>query len=108
VPSVETQCCRLRRLAYEEELRAATEATGIAPVPYGALSLAALRGHEAEFTELIRTTVSEAEARGEGLVLTVAEFLSGVLYNGLGRHDAALAGVGQAARYYRKDQRFGR
>jgi tetratricopeptide (TPR) repeat protein len=34
--------------SYEEELRAATEATGIATVPYGALSLAALRGREVE------------------------------------------------------------
>src|SRR5438105_10785847 len=49
--------------AYEEELRAATDATGIATVPYGALSLAALRGHEAELTELTRTTGCAAEAR---------------------------------------------
>src|SRR5205823_14282622 len=87
-------------VAYEEELRAATEATGIAPGPYGALSLAALRGHEAEFTELMRTTVKEAEARGEGLALTVTERLSGALYNGLGRYDAALIAVGQAERYH--------
>jgi DNA-binding CsgD family transcriptional regulator len=76
--------------SYEEELRAATEATGIAPVPYGSLSLAALRGREAELLELIRTTVGEAEARGEGLVLTVTERLTGVLYNA----------VGQAERYH--------
>jgi len=86
--------------AYEEELRAATEATGIATVPYGALALAALRGREAELTELIRTTVSEAEVRGEGLVLTVTEFLSGVLYNGLGRYDEAVVAVGQPERYH--------
>ena len=87
--------------AYEEELRAATEATGIATVPYGALALAALRGHEAELTELIRTTVSDAQARGEGLALTITEFLSGTLYLGLGRYDAALTAVGQAERYLR-------
>ena len=86
--------------AYQEELRAATEATGIAPGPYGALSLAALRGREAEFTELIRTTVKEAEARGEGLALTVTERLSGALYNGLGRYHAALTAVGQVERYH--------
>jgi len=86
--------------AYEEELRAATEATGIAPVPYGALALAALRGHEAELSELTRTTVTEAQTRGEGLALTVTEFLSGVLYNGLGRYEEALAAVGQAERDY--------
>jgi DNA-binding CsgD family transcriptional regulator len=85
--------------ACEEELRAATEATGIAAVPYGALALAALRGREAELSELIRTTVSDADTRGEGLALTVNEFLSGVLYNGLGRDDAALAAVGRPERY---------
>jgi DNA-binding CsgD family transcriptional regulator len=86
--------------AYEEELRAATDATGIATVPYGALALAALRGREADLMELIRTTVSEAEARGEGLALTITEFLSGVLYNGLGRYDEALVAVGQPERYH--------
>jgi len=84
----------------EEELRAATEATGIAPVPYGALTIAALRGREADLSTLTRTSVRDAEARGEGLALTVTEFLSGVLYNGLGRYDAALAAVRPAARLY--------
>jgi DNA-binding CsgD family transcriptional regulator len=85
--------------AHEEELRAATEATGIAPVPYGALSLAALRGREAELAESIETSVSEAEVRGEGLALTATEFLSGTLYNALGRHDEALAAVDQAEQF---------
>ena len=84
----------------DAELRAATEATGIAPLPSGALSIAALRGQEREFTELIRTTVDEAEVRGEGIALTVAEFLSGALYNGLGRYEEALAAVIPAERFY--------
>src|SRR4051812_39854787 len=83
-----------------EETRAVTEATGIAAAPYGELSLAALRGREAEFSELVRTSVSEARARGEGLALGVSEFVSGVLYNGLGRYDAALAAVRHADRNY--------
>jgi DNA-binding CsgD family transcriptional regulator len=87
----------------EEELRAATEATGITPGPYGALEMAAWRGDEAELTELIRTTVKEAEARGEGLAVTVGECVSGALYNGLGRYDAALAAVGQAERYHQEE-----
>jgi DNA-binding CsgD family transcriptional regulator len=49
---------------------------------------------------LIRTTVGEAEARGEGLALTVTEFLSGTLYNGLGRYEDALAAVAPAERFY--------
>jgi len=86
----------------EEELRAATEATGIAPVPYGALSIAAVRGHEAELSELIQTSVSDAEARGEGFALTVTERLRGFLYNGLSRYDAALAALRPIERFYQE------
>jgi DNA-binding CsgD family transcriptional regulator len=85
-----------------EDQRAATEAIGVAADPSGALSLAALRGREAEFSELMRTTIGDAEARGEGIALTNAEFLSGGLYNGLGRYEAALAAVGPAERFYRE------
>jgi DNA-binding CsgD family transcriptional regulator len=48
---------------------------------------------------LIRTTVSDAQARGEGLALTITEFVTGTLYLGLGRYDAALTAVGPAERY---------
>ena len=92
----------------EEELRAATEATGIAPGPYGALSLAPRRGHEAGFTKLIRTAIKEAEARGEGLALTFTERLRGALYNGLGRYDAALAAVAKPSATTRRGRRSGR
>jgi DNA-binding CsgD family transcriptional regulator/tetratricopeptide (TPR) repeat protein len=85
--------------ACEEELTAATAATGIATVSYGALALAALRGREAEFSQLAETSVSEAQARGEGLALTITEFLRGTLYLGLGRYDAALTAVAHAERY---------
>jgi DNA-binding CsgD family transcriptional regulator len=85
--------------AYEEELTAAAAATGIAPVPYGALALAALRGREAEFSQLAQTAVNEAQVRGEGLALTITEFLRGTLYLGLGRYAEALTAVGQAARH---------
>jgi DNA-binding CsgD family transcriptional regulator len=86
--------------ALQEELRVATEATGVAADPSASLSLAALRGREAEFSELIRTTIGEAEGRGEGIALTNAEFLSGTLYNGLGRYEAALEAVLPATRFY--------
>ena len=84
----------------EEELRATTEATGIAAAPSARLTIAAVRGREDEFSDLMRTTVVEAEARGEGLALTTAEFLRGGLYNGLGRYDAALAAALPAERFY--------
>ena len=62
--------------------------------------MAALRGHEAELSELIQTSVRDAEARGEGFALTVTERLSGFLYNGLSRYDAALAAVRPVERFY--------
>jgi DNA-binding NarL/FixJ family response regulator len=83
----------------EEEHRAVCEATGIATNPVPRLGLASLRGREAEFVELIRTTVREAEDRGEGIALTTAEFLNGGLYNGLGRYEAALTAVLPAERF---------
>jgi DNA-binding CsgD family transcriptional regulator len=83
----------------EEEHRAASAATGIAVNPSGALSLAAVRGREAEFSALSRTAIDDAQARGEGIALTVAEFLSGGLYNGLGRYEAALTAVLPAERF---------
>jgi DNA-binding CsgD family transcriptional regulator len=84
----------------EEELSAVTEATGIAGISYGRLSIAAVGGREAEFSELVRIAVEEARTRGEGVALTVAEFLTGTLYNGLGRYDAALAATLPAERFY--------
>jgi DNA-binding CsgD family transcriptional regulator len=78
-----------------EELRAIAEATGIAASPYGALWLAALRGHEADATALINATACEAVSRGEGFAITTTEIASAVLYIGLGRYDAAL----EAARH---------
>ena len=84
----------------EEELSAASEAMGISSNPSAALSLAAVRGRETEFSGLIRTTLGEAQGRGEGIALTIAEFLSGGLYNGLGRYEAALSAVLPAERFY--------
>jgi DNA-binding CsgD family transcriptional regulator len=83
----------------EEELRSVIEATGIADVSYGRLTLAALRGREDDFSELVRSMVGEARTRGEGVALTVAEFLSGTLYNGLGRYETALTAVAPAERF---------
>ncbi len=80
-----------------DEQRAIAEATGIAAVPIGFLWLAALRGREAEFAELVATAVSAAEARGEGSALAVTDWARAVLYNGLGRYEAALAAARRGA-----------
>jgi DNA-binding CsgD family transcriptional regulator len=72
-----------------EEDRLIAEATGNPPVAYAAMMLAAWRGQEAPATELIEATVQEATARGQGRLVTLADYASAVLANGLGRHDAA-------------------
>jgi DNA-binding CsgD family transcriptional regulator len=77
-----------------DEIRAVTDATGIAAPPYGPLWLAALRGREAELSALIETTVSQAVARGEGFALADTELVRAILFNGLGRYEAALSVFG--------------
>ncbi len=67
-----------------EEDRLIAEATGNPPVAYTAMTLAAWRGQEASATELIEATVQEATARGQGRLVTLADYASAVLYNGLG------------------------
>ena len=75
-------------LALEED-RLIAEATGNAPITYTEMILAAWRGQEAQASELIEATLREATARGLGRFVTLATYASAVLYNGLGRHDAA-------------------
>jgi DNA-binding CsgD family transcriptional regulator len=81
------------------ELRLIAEATGIATSPYGALLLAALSGREDEASRLIKMVMGEAVARGEGFAVVAAQQLSGLLYNGLARYDAALAAVRDAGEH---------
>ncbi len=74
-----------------EEVRAISEATGTSPVAYTDMTLAAWRGHEALTTELIARQTGEADERGIGRVKHFATYAAAVLYNGLGRYDAALS-----------------
>jgi ATP/maltotriose-dependent transcriptional regulator MalT len=64
-------------------------ATGNPPVTDTEVMLATWRGREPEASELIEAAVQEATARGLGRLASFAAYASSVLYNGLGRHDAA-------------------
>ena len=66
------------------------KATGAAPLVFGRLSLAGFRGIETEALALFDETGPAATARGEGIVLSFSEHAQAVLYNALGRYDAAL------------------
>jgi DNA-binding CsgD family transcriptional regulator len=68
-----------------EEDRLIGEVTGNPPFGNAEMTLAAWRGREAQASELIGATSEESAARG----WTVNSYASSVLYNGLGRHDAA-------------------
>jgi DNA-binding CsgD family transcriptional regulator len=79
-----------------DEVDAIIEATGSRLAPYGRLLLLAWQGREPEASEVIEATTGEAEARGEGLGLTVIQWTTAVLCNALGRYDDALAAARQA------------
>jgi DNA-binding CsgD family transcriptional regulator len=72
-----------------EEDRLIAEATGNPPVAYTAMTLAAWRGQETYAAELIEAIAREGTARDSGTLINFADYASAVLYNGLGRHDAA-------------------
>jgi DNA-binding CsgD family transcriptional regulator len=72
-----------------EEDRLIAEATGNPPVVYAEMMLAAWRGHEAQASELIETSLRGASAGGLRSFVYLATYARSVLYNGLGCHDAA-------------------
>jgi DNA-binding CsgD family transcriptional regulator len=72
-----------------DEDRLIAEATGNPPVGYAAMALPAWQGQEAQASELIEASSRAATARGLGRMVSFADYASSVIYNGLGRHDAA-------------------
>jgi DNA-binding CsgD family transcriptional regulator len=85
--------------ALTQEADAITEATGNAPVKYAALLLDAWRGVEAEALERFDRGLENATARGEGRGIGALGYATAVLYNGLGRYEAALASARRACEY---------
>ena len=72
-----------------EEERVIAQASGNAAVGYAEVMLAAWRGHESLASELIERAVAAASARGLGRMVDVASYAKAVLYNGIGRYEAA-------------------
>ncbi|HSD11893.1 MAG TPA: AAA family ATPase, partial [Candidatus Binatia bacterium] len=88
-----------RATALIEEAAAIEAATGSAPARYAELSLAAWRGVEAEARATMEWGLQNATARGEGRGIGGYGYLTAVLYNGLGRYEAALEGARLACEY---------
>jgi DNA-binding CsgD family transcriptional regulator len=82
-----------------DEVAALTDTTIVGHPPYGAMTLAAFRGREADVAELVETVSTQARQRGEGMGFTLAEYAKSVLSNGLGRYreacESARMGAGQ-------------
>ena len=64
--------------------------------PYGALVLAAFRGLDEETNRLVRASVAGFHGRGEGMGLTVSQWVTAVLANGRARYDEAYAAASEA------------
>jgi DNA-binding CsgD family transcriptional regulator len=79
-----------------EEARVVLEATGASLTPWGAITLAVLRGREQEVAPMLEAATIDATQRGEGISLTVIAWARALLYNGLGIRDEAFASAREA------------
>ena len=65
-----------------DEIDAITQATGIAPVKYAALVLAAWRGDRAQALTVLDPGLQDATARGEGSGIGMYGWATALLHNG--------------------------
>jgi DNA-binding CsgD family transcriptional regulator len=79
------------------EADAIAEATGTSLAQYAAVLLAGFRGSEAEASQLIEVVRKDARVAGQGVGIQWCQMVSGILYNGLGRYEKALAETQQAS-----------
>ena len=83
-----------------DEADAIAEAADIAPLMDAALMLAAWRGDEVTTLGRIESAMRDAADRGEESTITTAEYAAAVLYNGLGRHEAALGAAQRSSEHH--------
>ena len=79
------------------EVDAIAEASGSRIAHYGALTLAAFRGRDADASRAIEAARKDFRAAGQGMGLTVADWATAVLYNGLARSEDALVAAEPAS-----------
>jgi DNA-binding CsgD family transcriptional regulator len=73
------------------EIEAAAEMTASGMPRYAAIALAARGAEEQDATDLLRSGIEAADARGEGLGVAFLHWETAFLGNGLGRYEDALA-----------------
>ena len=74
-----------------DEAATIAQATGMAPLKYGSLMVAAWRGDDAAGFELIEAGRRAAVGSGDGMGLAAIEWAAALLYNSRGRYPEALA-----------------
>ena len=82
-----------------DEVDAITQATGIPPLKYAGLMLAASRGDQARLQALADAFFPKAAARGEGSAVGVLSWVWAVLHNGHGHYGEALEAAQRACEY---------
>ena len=82
-----------------EEVDSITQATGIPPLKYAAIMLAAARGDQAQTLTMLEWGIQNVTERGEGSALGAAFWLTAMLHNGHGHYDEALAAAHQAGEH---------
>jgi DNA-binding CsgD family transcriptional regulator len=79
------------------EVESVTKATGSSIAPYAAVALSAFRGRETEAFEEIDAGTKDATFRGEGEGLSLVQWATALICNGLGRYEQALAEAEEAS-----------
>jgi len=79
------------------EAYAIAEATGTRIAPFAALTLTGFRGSEADATRLIEVVTKDVRAAGQGTGVQWCQWVSAILYNGLGLYEKALPEARQAS-----------
>ena len=79
------------------EAAAIAEATGTRFPRLAAVFLAGFRGSEAEASQLVEVVTKDARDAGQGVGIQWWQWVSGILYNGLGRYERALSEAQEAS-----------
>jgi DNA-binding CsgD family transcriptional regulator len=82
-----------------DEVEAITQATGLPPLKYAALNLAAWSGDQAQVQAISDEALPRAIARGEGSAIGVLSCMTARLHNGHGHYGEALAASQRACEY---------
>jgi tetratricopeptide (TPR) repeat protein len=79
-----------------EQVQSVADVIDTRTVPYAALAVVAFRGDEADALALIDTTYQDFTARGEGMGVTLTQWATAILCNGLAQYDRAFVAAEQA------------